>query len=183
MENKKELVYLAVPYSHPRPEIREERFRAVNRVAAKLMGQGLHIFSPISHSHPISIEGNLPTNWEYWEAYDRAFLNASNKLIVLMLDGWDKSVGVAGEIAIAKELGIEIEYIEENVKGHAPASPSDLSPQPETSPNPPNSEDRREAGCGVPTCCASSFDFLRSLNSPNAIIRAFKPLPCECIQM
>lgn len=112
MENKKELVYLAVPYSHPYPEVREERFRAVNRVAAKLMEQGLHIFSPISHSHPISIEGNLPTNWEYWEAYDRAFLNASNKLIVLMLDGWDKSVGVAGEIAIAKELGIEIEYID-----------------------------------------------------------------------
>lgn len=44
-----------------------------------------------------------------------------------------------------------------NVKGHAPASPSELSPQPETPPNPPNSEDRREAGCSVPSCCASSL--------------------------
>ena len=112
MDNKKTLIYLAVPYSHPDIEVREERFGAVNRAAAKLMEQGLHVFSPISHSHPISIEGNLPTNWEYWEAYDRVFLNASNKLIVLMLDGWDKSVGVSGEIEIAKELGIEIEYID-----------------------------------------------------------------------
>ena len=40
---------------------------------------------------------------------------------------------------------------------HSPASSSELSPQSETSPNPPNSEDRREAGCCVPSCCASSF--------------------------
>lgn len=110
--DKKGLIYLATPYSHPNPEVMEQRFRAVNKVAAKLMEQGLHIFSPISHSHPISIEGNLPTNWEYWESYDRVFLNASQKLIVLKLDGWEESVGVAAEIRIAGELGIDIEYIE-----------------------------------------------------------------------
>ena len=106
------LAYLAIPYSHPDPLIREERFRAVNRVAARLMAGGMHVFSPISHTHPIAVEGDLPRGWEYWEAYDRVMLKACQKLIVLKLDGWDKSVGVAGEIAIAQELGIEVEYLE-----------------------------------------------------------------------
>lgn len=109
---KEELIYLATPYSHPDPEVMKQRFHSVNKVAAKLMKEGLHIFSPISHSHPIAIENDLPTNWEYWESYDRAFLKASRKLIVLKLDGWENSVGVTAEIKIAKELGIEIEYIE-----------------------------------------------------------------------
>lgn len=106
------LTYLAVPYSHPNPAIREARFRSVNRVAAALMAQGMHIFSPISHTHPIAIEGDLPGHWAYWQAYDRAMLTACKKLIVLKLDGWEQSAGIAGEISIAQELGIEIEYLD-----------------------------------------------------------------------
>lgn len=112
--NNKPLIYLAVPYSHPDPKIAEQRFNIVNKVAANLIAGGLHIFSPISHSHPIAIIGNLPTDFNFWINYDRSFLECSNKLIVLMLDGWKESKGVTGEIAIAKELGIPIEYLEYN---------------------------------------------------------------------
>ena len=57
---EKELVYLAVPYTHEDPEIREKRFKAVSKVAGKLLNEGEMIFSPISHCHPIALECSLP---------------------------------------------------------------------------------------------------------------------------
>ena len=72
----KTLVYLATPYTHPDPAVMEARFLAVNRVAARLMGEGLHIFSPISHTRPIAIAGDLQHDWEFWKQYDEAILSA-----------------------------------------------------------------------------------------------------------
>ena len=106
-------IYLAVPYSHPDAAVREARFNAVNRVAARLMKEGTHVFSPISHTHPIASRWNLPTDWEYWASYDRVMLSNCDKLVVLMLDGWRDSVGVQAEIDIARELGMVIVFIED----------------------------------------------------------------------
>ena len=109
---KKEMVYLATPYSHDDDVVKEERFQRVNRVAAKLMEKGEYIFSPISHTHPIATVGDLPGGWEYWDGFDRAFLECCCKMYVLMLDGWEESKGVQAEIKIAKELNIDIEYLD-----------------------------------------------------------------------
>ena len=79
------------------------------------MQRGLIIFSPITHSHPIAECSDLPTNWEFWETFDRAYLEASSELIVLKLDGWEESKGVQAEIAIAEELGLSITYLEYKV--------------------------------------------------------------------
>lgn len=104
------LVYLACPYSHPDMAVRLARFQTVNDVAAQLMNEGEFIFSPISHTHPIALAGNLPTGWDFWSEYDRAVLLCCKKMVVLMLPGWDESMGVAAEIVIAQDLGIPIEY-------------------------------------------------------------------------
>ncbi len=106
------LVYLACPYSHPERDVRVARFEASNRAAALLMAQGLHVFAPISMSHPVAECAQLPGHWDYWKAFDTAFLSCCHKLIVLMLPGWQESVGVTAEIEIAREMGIEIEYFE-----------------------------------------------------------------------
>lgn len=108
----KTLIYLAVPYSHPDPDVRVARFNAVNRVAAKLMNAGWHIYSPISHTHPIAIAGELPTGWEFWQAYDEAILKECRELRILQLSGWEESKGVKGETEIALRLGIPISYLE-----------------------------------------------------------------------
>jgi len=79
-----------------------------------MMRRGEHVFSPISHTHPIALAGDLPKDWEFWQAYDRAMLRACGKLAVLMQDGWQESVGVQAEIAIARELGLPVEFIEHN---------------------------------------------------------------------
>lgn len=106
------LVYLACPYSHKDPAVKEQRFRLANAAAANLMQQGMPVFSTITHNHPIALKHNLPGDWKFWEGYNRAFLSCSHKLIVLMADGWEDSVGVQAEIAIANELGINIEFLE-----------------------------------------------------------------------
>lgn len=106
----KPLVYLACPYSHDDPDVRRGRFEAANLAGGLLMQQGVLVFSPISHGHPMALEVELPTHWEYWEAFCRAYLSHSHKILVLTLDGWDTSKGVAAELAIAKELGLVVEF-------------------------------------------------------------------------
>jgi len=104
------LIYLATPYSHPDPMIVETRFNVINQVAADLMGCGVYVFSPISHTHPIAMAGNLPTSFEYWRGYCTATLQMCAGMIVVMSPGWMKSKGVAVETAMAQARGMWIEY-------------------------------------------------------------------------
>lgn len=106
----KTLIYLACPYSHPDDRVRRARYQAINKIAAQMMAAGLHIFSPISHTRPIALAGDLPHGWEYWQSYDRAILSACCLLIVVQLDGYGMSKGIKGEIDIALELGIPWYY-------------------------------------------------------------------------
>lgn len=104
--------YLASPYSHPDPAIRQARFEAVCREAAALMREGVIVFSPIAHSHSCALAGSLPLQWEFWERYDRAMLENADDLVVLTMDGWRESKGIAAEIKIAQELGVWVSYRE-----------------------------------------------------------------------
>jgi hypothetical protein len=105
----KPLVYLASPYSDPNPEIREQRFRAVCKYAAGLMRLGDSVFSPIAHTHPIALF-DLPKGRDFWQQYDEKMLSVCDSMIVLMLPGWEKSKGIAGEIAIMELAGKHIEW-------------------------------------------------------------------------
>ncbi len=104
------MIYLASPYSHPDPAVREQRFRAACRAAVALLRAGHLVFSPITHSHPLAQHG-LPGNWQFWERYDREFLERCDEVVVLMLPGWKESVGVQAEIRIAGELGKPVRYL------------------------------------------------------------------------
>lgn len=105
-------VYLAVPYMHDSSLVREYRFNAANKAAATLINEGYVVFSPISHSHPIAVDGNIQgLGWETWERQDIAMLRLCKALFVLQLDGWDQSLGVQAEIKEAKRMGIPIYYL------------------------------------------------------------------------
>jgi nucleoside 2-deoxyribosyltransferase len=106
------LTYLASPYTHPDPAVRAARFDAACRAAAKLMRAGALVFSPIAHSHPIALAGELPIDWAFWERYCRAMLAACADVAVLKLDGWDASAGIAAELDIARETGKPIAFLE-----------------------------------------------------------------------
>jgi hypothetical protein len=109
-DTKTSLVYLASPYSSPDPSMREERFQAACLAASHLMRVGLHVFSPIAHTHPILQAGKLPDGWEYWKAYDEAILSTCRALAVLQLGGWGSSRGIQGEVAIAQRLKLPTYY-------------------------------------------------------------------------
>jgi len=104
------LIYLASPYSHPDKQVREQRFQAACQQAATMMKAGELVFSPIAHTHPIAAFG-LPGDWAFWQRYDRMMLSRCDELAVLPLDGWQKSIGVQAEIAIAKTLKLPVRFI------------------------------------------------------------------------
>ena len=110
------LIYLASPYSNPNPAVSERRFIAVCHYAADLMRAGYMVFSPIAHTHPIAKYG-LPKDWAFWSRCDRVLLERCDELWVVQMDGWDTSIGVQAEIAIAKELGKPVLYLEVNEHG------------------------------------------------------------------
>lgn len=107
------MIYLATPYSHSDPNVREQRFKIAAIIAGKLMSKGLIVFSPIAHTHPIAIFCNLPLDFDYWMKFDYDFIDKCDKVIVAKLDGWETSKGVQAEIAIAKRLGKPVLFIDE----------------------------------------------------------------------
>lgn len=104
------LWYMASPYSHESDVVMTARFASAAANAALLMRAGWLIFSPITHTHPISQYG-LPKGWDYWERYDRAIIERCDGVLVLQLDGWHKSKGVAAEIEIARQLDMPVEFL------------------------------------------------------------------------
>lgn len=133
-----QIVYLACPYTHPDPAVRETRFRAATQAAATLARAGVHVFSPITHAHPILLTGDLPHGWKYWAEYDRAVLSTCRALVVLQLEGWDLSEGVRGETSIAEELGLPCYFA-------PPEKITDVVPSLASSPDQPATETPEEA--------------------------------------
>lgn len=105
------MIYLASPYTHPDPAVREARFQAACRQAAEMLRCGIPTWSPIAYSHTLAEHG-LPLDWAFWERFDRTFLEICSEVWVLMIDGWRESKGVAAEIGIALELGKPVVYVE-----------------------------------------------------------------------
>jgi nucleoside 2-deoxyribosyltransferase len=104
------MIYLASPYSHPDPAVRERRFRAACSAAATLLQNGHAVFSPIAHGHVLAEHG-LPTDWTFWQRCDREHLERCDEVIVLTLDGWQESSGVHAELKRARQLEKPIAYL------------------------------------------------------------------------
>lgn len=84
---------------------------AVCRIAALLMSEGVYVFSPIAHTHPIAVAGDLPRGWDFWHTYDYWFVSMCDEVWVLMLEGWKVSKGVNAEIAMANSMGKPVKYL------------------------------------------------------------------------
>lgn len=76
------------------------------------------LYSPIVHNHPLAVVHDLPKTWDFWRKVDVATLRRSDLLIVLKMNGWEESVGVQGEIDVARNLSIPIVYIDVEELGY-----------------------------------------------------------------
>ena len=107
------MIYLASPYTHHDPAIRQARFEAACRAAGAILRSGEQVFSPIAHSHPIAELCELPKAFDWWQPNNHAWLDRCNILVVLRLDGWDRSAGVRVETEHAKAAGKLVMYMAE----------------------------------------------------------------------
>lgn len=106
------MIYLASVYSlNADKALMEERYQFALKHAVSYTMVGVPIFSPIVHSHPMSLAFDMPTTFPFWEKLDYQYLDASDALWVLMMDGWQDSRGVTAEIAYAESKGLPVKYI------------------------------------------------------------------------
>jgi hypothetical protein len=106
-------IYLASPYSHPDPAVKQDRYEEICRTAAMLMEKGERVFCPIAHSHPIEILGMKTVHTgDFWLDQDFAILKHAEMLMVCMMPGWTTSHGIHEEIKFANENNIPVAYIE-----------------------------------------------------------------------
>ena len=75
------------------------------------MQNGHIVFSPISHSHPISLTMDNSLSHEFWLNQDKSFVEWADEIYVLCLPGWDKSKGINIELGWAKEMGKKIQWL------------------------------------------------------------------------
>lgn len=104
------MIYVGSPYTHTNKFIQEKRYLDACVFTGSLMGQGIIAFSPIVHCHNIARYCNLPHDYSFWETYCLRMLDITSALVVLQLDGWEISRGLASEINYATHKGIPISY-------------------------------------------------------------------------
>lgn len=105
------LIYLASPYSDPAPEVRRGRYLEACEFAATAARRGYCVISPIAHWHPVAELHALPTDALWWEKSNMQLLRHCAEVWVLCLPGWQNSVGVKHELAMAEKLHIPVSYV------------------------------------------------------------------------
>lgn len=104
------MIYLASPYTHSDVNVRIERYRQAARYAANLMLQGVQCFSPIAYGHQFNIIHGLPVSFSYWQDFNDRILLSCDEVLVLKIDGYLESRGIAHEIKLADDNGIRVRY-------------------------------------------------------------------------
>lgn len=125
------LCYLATPYTKYKGGI-DIAFAEAARIAALLLTTGVRVYSPIAHTHPLAIYGNLdPLDHSIWLPFDEAMMEAADCLIVARMDGWDVSYGVKHEIEFFTREGKPVIHIDpvtlKIVPAEALAQPAEAS--------------------------------------------------------
>lgn len=107
------LIYLASPFSHNSPAVREHRFLQARRFTINALRAGYAIFSPIVYGK--DMEKEIGTAFEPWLKLNNAMLDSCTQVWVLRLDGWEASRGIEYEVTYARELGKPIAYFDSEV--------------------------------------------------------------------
>jgi len=96
------LVYLATPYSKS-PAGLYDAFTIAAKITGRLLRDGIKVYSPIAHGHPISIHANIdPYDHDIWMPFDEAMMDAAAAIVVVKLTWWDESKGIDHEIRYFK---------------------------------------------------------------------------------
>ena len=107
-----QLWYIASPYRDIDEKVEEQRAHDISAITACMINGNPNVvpISPIAYTHVLQEDyGAHPKVG--WYAFDLKILEKCDRLVVVMLDGWETSVGVNIEIAHALKSDIPIDYV------------------------------------------------------------------------
>jgi len=99
-------IYLACPYTHDNQHVMERRVWEATKKAAQLADEPLieTVYSPVTMTHPMAAMMNEHDhNW--WMRFNKPFLDMCDAMVILNLDGWEDSKGIAWETDYMEEQG------------------------------------------------------------------------------
>lgn len=99
------LYYLATPYSSPDPFELERKYLETLKIDHMLMQMNYFAISPICMSHQQAQRFNTPGHWEYFRDRDLTIIDRCDGIIVGLIEGFTKSVGVLAELTYAMNKG------------------------------------------------------------------------------
>ncbi len=109
---KGQYVYLAGPYTHEDPLVREARFLEAARATAYILNKlRINVFGVIVFSHSLATRHAMPVEWEFWADYDEAMISHAVELWVVAIPGFTNSMGVQTELKIARKLGKTVRWL------------------------------------------------------------------------
>lgn len=103
--------YMATPYSKY-PSGIEAAFVDAAKAAAVLLKRGELVYSPIAHTHPIAIHGDVdPLAHSIWIPFDTAIMERCDGITVIKMPSWKDSYGVNHEVKEFKKAGKPVRYL------------------------------------------------------------------------
>jgi len=106
--NKDHLIYLASPFTHENTNVEHHRFIQAEVITALILKNNFNVFSPIVHCYEIAKKFKLPSDFTFWAIYDEAMLKRCTHVVILDIEGWEISKGVANEKRLAEKYNIPI---------------------------------------------------------------------------
>ena len=108
------MIYLAQPYTDPKPLVMEKRYDAALQIVAEYTKLGFLIYSPIVHYHNVALRYSMPVDFTFWRQLNFEALARCTEIWILPLPGWEKSLGLRAEIKEAIWLNLPATYLEED---------------------------------------------------------------------
>lgn len=105
------MIYVASPYSHEKYNVRFQRYVKTLEYTNYLIRHNRPAFSPIVYGYFFEHFCGANGSFESWIEFNDSILKRCDEMHVLMLDGWDKSRGIAHEKRLAETLNLPITHI------------------------------------------------------------------------
>lgn len=117
-------IYLAIPYRG----LEESSYSQATELTSKIINDyGYNVFSPITHSHPLTKYG-IKGSWEFWQMIDYQFIDWADEVWVVIPKEGMKTVinseGVIAEIAYADMNNKPVSYVYLEANGDLSFSPA-----------------------------------------------------------
>jgi hypothetical protein len=91
-------------------------YEIANEMSVHFINKGYNVFSPITHSHPLTKYG-LRGDFAFWEEMDKQYVDWADEVVVIVVpeNGWElieSSIGVQGEKTHAEESGKPVRFFD-----------------------------------------------------------------------